>query len=99
MHSREPNFAQTHAHCIEDTSGFFVVTPEDEGDDYPEKFVAGCNAAGIPRSEIPVAEALRREPLLNPRISRVFEVPTVALTVFWQRMRPSTPPVSPAPKS
>ncbi|MCO5185080.1 MAG: anaerobic glycerol-3-phosphate dehydrogenase subunit GlpA [Anaerolineae bacterium] len=66
---------KTHAHCIEDTSGFFVVTPEDEGDDYPEKFVAGCNAVGIPCSEIPVAEALRREPLLNPRISRVFEVP------------------------
>ena len=23
---------RTHTHCIEDTSGFFVVTPEDEGD-------------------------------------------------------------------
>lgn len=66
---------KTHAHCIEDTSGFFVVTPEDEGDDFPERFVAGCAAVGIPCSEISVAEALRREPLLNPRISRVFEVP------------------------
>ena len=66
---------KTHAHCIEDTSGFFVVTPEDEGDDFPERFVAGCAAVGIPCTEIPVAEALRREPLLNPRISRVFEVP------------------------
>ena len=31
--------------------------------------------AGVPCTEISVAEALRREPLLNPRISRVFEVP------------------------
>lgn len=66
---------KTHAHCIEDTSGFFVVTPEDEGDDFPARFVAGCNAVGIPCTEISVKEALRREPLLNPRISRVFEVP------------------------
>ncbi len=65
---------RTHAHCIEDTSGFFVVTPEDEGE-FPDKFKAGCAAVGIPCSEIPVAEALRREPLLNPHISRVFEVP------------------------
>ncbi len=65
---------RTHTHCIEDTSGFFVVTPEDEGD-FPDRFKAGCATAGIPCEEIPVKEALRREPLLNPRISRVFEVP------------------------
>ncbi len=65
---------RTHTHCIEDTSGFFVVTPEDEGD-FPDRFKAGCADVGIPCAEIPVKEALRREPLLNPRISRVFEVP------------------------
>lgn len=65
---------RTHAHCIEDTSGFFIVLPEDEGD-FPDKFKLGCAAVGIPCHEVPVAEALRREPLLNPRISRVFEVP------------------------
>ncbi len=64
----------THTHCIEDTSGFFVVLPEDDGE-FPDKFKAGCDAVGIPCNEIPVAEALRREPLLNPRIRRVFEVP------------------------
>ena len=64
----------THAHCIEDTSGFFVVTPEDVGE-FPEKFKAGCADTGIPCTEIPVAEALRREPLLNPRAVQVFEVP------------------------
>ena len=65
---------RTHTHCIEDTSGFFVVTPEDEGD-FPDRFKAGCAKVGIPCEEVPVKEALRREPLLNPRISRVFEVP------------------------
>ncbi len=64
----------THTHCIEETSGFFVVTPEDEGD-YPDRFRKGCAETGVPCNEISVAEALRREPLLNPRMSRVFEVP------------------------
>jgi glycerol-3-phosphate dehydrogenase len=71
----------THTHCIEDTSGFFVVTPEDEGE-FPENFVAACAETGIPCIEIPVAEALRREPLLNPRISRVFELPDASADSF-----------------
>lgn len=66
---------KTHTHCIEDTGGFFIVTPEDEHSDYPDRFVAGCAAVGIPCTEISVAAALKREPLLNPRISRVFELP------------------------
>jgi len=65
---------RTHTHCIEDTSGFFVVTPDDEGD-YPDRFRAACANVGIPCEEIPLQEAFRREPLLNRRISRVFEVP------------------------
>ena len=72
---------RTHAHCIEDTSGFFVVTPEDEGD-FPARFQTACAEVGVPCTEIPVAEALRREPLLNPRISRVFEVPDGAADSF-----------------
>lgn len=72
---------KTHAQCIEDTSGFFVVTPEDEGE-YPAEFEAGCRRAGIPCRDVPVAEALRREPLLNPRISRVFEVPDASVDSF-----------------
>lgn len=65
---------RTHTHCIEDTSGFFIVTPEDEGD-FPDKFKAGCDEVGIPCQEISAAEALKREPLLHPGVSRVFEVP------------------------
>jgi glycerol-3-phosphate dehydrogenase len=72
---------RTHTHCIEETSGFFVVTPEDEGD-FPDKFKAACEACRVPCTELSVKEALRHEPLLNPRISRVFEVPDAAADSF-----------------
>ncbi|MEA3334654.1 MAG: anaerobic glycerol-3-phosphate dehydrogenase subunit GlpA [Chloroflexota bacterium] len=72
---------RTHTHCLEETGGFFVVTPEDEGD-FPDRFVAACAETGVPCNEITVAEALRREPLLNPRVSRVFEVPDGAADSF-----------------
>lgn len=68
-------------HCIEDTGGFFVVTPWDDADYIPH-FRDGCRAAGIPCEEIPVAEALRREPYLNPAISHCFEVPDAAADSF-----------------
>ncbi|HEX9717037.1 MAG TPA: anaerobic glycerol-3-phosphate dehydrogenase subunit GlpA [Actinomycetota bacterium] len=62
------------ADCIEDTGGLFVTTPIDDPA-YADRFVQGCRAADVPAEEIPVAEALRREPRLNPRISRAFIVP------------------------
>jgi glycerol-3-phosphate dehydrogenase len=60
-------------HCLEDTGGFFVVTPADD-ESYAARFIQGCQATRVPVHEIGVREMLRREPLLNPRISRVFEV-------------------------
>ncbi len=59
---------------IEDTGGFFVATPDDP-DDYVEAFPAACIAADVDCEEIPVQEALRREPALNPGIRRVFRLP------------------------
>ncbi len=73
---------QTHAHCIEDTGGFFVVTPEDAQSDYPQRFVQGCAQAGIPCDEISVAAALRLEPRLNPAINQVFAVPDASVDGF-----------------
>ncbi|MEI7771414.1 MAG: anaerobic glycerol-3-phosphate dehydrogenase subunit GlpA [Chloroflexales bacterium] len=61
-------------HCIEDTSGFFVITPWDDPS-YGDIFAANCRKTEVPVHEISVAEMLRREPALNPQISRVFEVP------------------------
>ncbi|GAC1318740.1 MAG: anaerobic glycerol-3-phosphate dehydrogenase subunit GlpA [Chloroflexota bacterium] len=59
---------------IEDTGGFFVSTPDDDPA-YADTFVKACRDAGIPVDEISVAEMIRREPLLNPRITRAFVVP------------------------
>src|SRR4051812_23169831 len=71
----------THTHCIEETGGFFVVTPDDEGD-YPDRFAAACSQTGIPCTEISIAAARKAEPLLNPRASRVFQLPDAAADSF-----------------
>jgi glycerol-3-phosphate dehydrogenase len=68
-------------HCIEDTGGFFVATPWDDPD-YADRFVEGCRKAGIPVEEIPVAQMLRTEPLLNPAITRCFRVPDASADSF-----------------
>ena len=67
--------------CIEDTGGYFVVTPWDPPE-YADRFVAGCRAQGVPCAEVPVAEVLRREPRLNRRISRAFAVADGAADSF-----------------
>ena len=72
---------QTHTHCIEDTGGFFVATPEDD-DNYPDQFKAACDQIGIPCEEISIADALKREPLMNQRARRVFVVPDGAADSF-----------------
>ena len=69
------------ADCIEDTGGLFVTTPHDDPD-YGDLFVAGCLDTGVPVEEVPVAEALRREPRLDPRISRAFAVPDAAIDAW-----------------
>ncbi len=61
-------------HCLEDTSGFFVTTPWDDPA-FGDTFKAACDKTGVPCTEIPVSEALRREPRLNSKTLRVFEVP------------------------
>ncbi len=68
-------------HCLEDTGGFFVVTPVDDEAD-AERFLKGCHETSVPVEEISVREALKREPLLNPRISRVFAVRDAAADSF-----------------
>jgi len=68
-------------HCLEDTGGFFVVTPADD-EAYAERFLKGCRETNVPVEEISVREALKREPLLNPRISRVFAVRDAAADSF-----------------
>src|SRR5205085_238295 len=69
---------RTATDCIEDTGGLFVSTRWDDpgfGDD----FLRGCQATGVPVEEVPVAEVLRREPRLDPGLTRAFAVPDANL--------------------
>jgi glycerol-3-phosphate dehydrogenase len=68
-------------HCIEDTGGFFAVTPADDPA-FADQFVDGCRRADIPVEEVPIAMMLREEPLLNPRIVRCLRVPDGAADSF-----------------
>ena len=67
--------------CIEDTGGLFVTTPDDDPA-YGDRFMEGCRAAKLPAEEIDVAEALRREPRLNPGIRRAFTVPDASIDAW-----------------
>jgi glycerol-3-phosphate dehydrogenase len=68
-------------HCIEDTGGFFVLTPWDDAS-YMDQFLAGCQTAGIPVEEVPIRQMLTQEPLLNSDISRCLRVPDAAADSF-----------------
>jgi glycerol-3-phosphate dehydrogenase len=68
-------------HSIEDTGGLFVTTPDDDVA-YADRFLEGCRAAALPCEEIPVADALRMEPRLNPGIRRAFTVPDASIDVW-----------------
>jgi glycerol-3-phosphate dehydrogenase len=69
------------ADCIEDTGGYFVTTPDDDPG-YAEKFIDGCRVAGIPVEDVPVGEALRNEPRLNPGVKRVLAVPDAGMDIW-----------------
>jgi glycerol-3-phosphate dehydrogenase len=60
--------------CIEFNGGFFVALNETDLA-YAPRFTSGAQACGIPVEEIPVAEALRLEPNLNPKVLAVYTVP------------------------
>jgi len=67
--------------CIEDTGGFFVLTPWDDPG-YIPRFVEGCHKAGIPVESVPITQMLREEPLLNPKISHCYYVPDASADSF-----------------
>ncbi|MDR1768267.1 MAG: anaerobic glycerol-3-phosphate dehydrogenase subunit A [Propionibacteriaceae bacterium] len=78
-----------HADAVERTGGLFVCPP---GDDpaFGDTFLDDAERAKVPCQEIAVAEALRREPRLNRRISRAIEVEDGAVdgwTLVWGAAR------------
>jgi len=76
------------ADCVEDTGGLFVSTPWDDPA-YGDDFLRGCQETGLPVEEIPVAEAFRQEPRLEPRITRAFAVADANLDP-WKLVSAST---------
>ena len=77
------------ADCVEDTGGLFVATPTDDPA-FGDEFAAGCRATGVPCEEVDPADVLRREPRLNPGITRAFEVPDAAIDpwkLVWSNAR------------
>ena len=66
------------AGCIEETGGAFLLLPGDDPG-YPDRFVAGCRAAGVAVEELDVAGLLAREPALSPAVLRAFSVPDGSL--------------------
>ncbi|MDX2138149.1 MAG: anaerobic glycerol-3-phosphate dehydrogenase subunit GlpA [Chloroflexota bacterium] len=60
--------------ALEDTGGYFVLTPDDD-EAYVEPWLAACKQAGIETREISVSAARERERMLNPKIKVVYEVP------------------------
>ncbi len=67
--------------AIEDTGGYFLATPADPLH-YPDRWLEACKQAGLQAEEVGVAELLRREPRLSPRISRAFRVHDASLDSF-----------------
>jgi len=64
-------------HCLEDTGGFFVVTPWDDPD-YVPGWLEACRSAGMAVEEISISQMLREEPALNPRMVRCFRTIDIA---------------------
>ena len=62
-----------HASAVEATGGLFVSVPQDDLS-FTDDFLAGCHQTGVPVEEISIAEALKREPRVNPDIRRAFLV-------------------------
>ena len=65
--------ARIQSDAVERTGGLFVVGPDDDPA-FSDQWVEGARATKVPFEEISVAEALRREPRVNPGIKRAFSV-------------------------
>ncbi len=59
---------------LELNDGLFVAIDE-AGMQYRQAFLEGCKACNIPARELRVEDALRAEPLLDPRIRAAIEIP------------------------
>ena len=68
-------------HCVEETEGFFVRTPEDDPR-HVDPWVRACTEAGISVEQLDVDEARALEPALAPDIKEVYRVPDSGVDGF-----------------
>jgi len=61
-------------HCVEETEGFFVRTPED-GAEFEATWVTACDKCGIEATPLTVKEARALEPNLADNIVSVYQTP------------------------
>ena len=69
------------AHCVEETGGLFVKTPEDS-EEYFQQKLQGCADCGIPTEVLSGEEARRMEPYLADDIEKAIRVPDGAVDPF-----------------
>src|SRR4030042_6655976 len=67
--------------CIEDTGGFFVLTPHDDPT-YVPQFLEGCHKAGILAEQVDIHQMLKAEPFLDPKIEQCFRIPDASADSF-----------------
>lgn len=67
--------------CVEETEGYFVRTPQDDPAFEPV-WLNACRACGIDVAEVPLNEALLREPSLCRDARAVYRVPDSAVDGF-----------------
>ncbi len=60
--------------AIEDTGGYFVLCPGDD-ESYESAWLKACAEVNIPTRKVSLQEALKREPVLNPKLRAIYEVP------------------------
>jgi len=68
-------------HCIEETDGFFVSLPDD-GLDFRDRFLRGCEQVGIQTTFLARDETLALEPELNPNLLSAVKIPDGAIDPF-----------------
>ncbi|MDR0826994.1 MAG: anaerobic glycerol-3-phosphate dehydrogenase subunit B [Desulfovibrio sp.] len=68
-------------YCIEETEGWFVLSPEDDPA-YAAIWLAACAHCGIEAVAVPLAKALKLEPNLRRDITAAYRVPDSAVDGF-----------------
>ena len=69
------------SHCVEETGGLFVKRPED-GEEYFQRKLRGCEECGIPAQVLTGDQAREREPYLAADVEKAIAVPDGAIDPF-----------------